>query len=285
MFRLFQLFRTWQRVHPRDCCAQLRRRPLCLQLLHCSVLSPTPQQKLPQTDAIRLVRAHIVWRQKLVSCSDASDVAVVAHLVAPMEALLPFHARFHQTRSDLQPHRWPRVAPVRKPPANARARAPSVLVRDGLLRCAWPNQSTLARDRHGLRQSSRDPVVWPAPTLVRLRLIHPIGDGRLQHLTLHEAESPHDLPHAPHARLIQQRGHALLGRLLGPHSEFVLPQHPTTQLLQLHRLRQHQLALGLAWLSVRSPKIARVPKVEPSPPRPAARSPAPLLRDIRDDSA
>ena len=202
-----------------------------------------------------------------------------------MVALLLFHARFHQTHSDLQPHRWPRVAPVRKPPANAPARAPSVRVRDGLLRCAWPNQSTLARDRRALQRSSRDPVVWPTPTLVRLLLKRPTDDATLRHSTLHAAGWPHGSPRAPRARLIQQHGHALLGQLHGPHSKFVLPQHPTTQLLQLHRLRQHQLALGLAWLSVRSPKIARVRKVEPSPQRPAAKSPAPPLRGIRDDSA
>ena len=249
------------------------------------MLRPTPRQWLPQTDAIHLVRAHTVWRQKSGSCSDASGVAVVVHLVAPMVGLLLFHARFHQTHSDLQLHRWPRVAPVQKPPANARARAPSVRVRDGRLRFAWPNPSTLARDRRGLRRSSRDPVVWPAPTLVRLRPIHLIGDGRLQHLTLHEAESPLELRRAPPARPIQQHGCALLGRLLGPHSKSVLPQHPTTQLLHLHRLRLRQLAHGLAWLSVRSPKIARVPRVEPFPPRPVAESPALLLRGIRDGSA
>ena len=202
-----------------------------------------------------------------------------------MVGLLLFHAGFHQTHSDLQPHRWPHVAPVQKPPANARARAPSARVRDGRLRYVWPNQSTPARDTHALRRSSRGPVVWPAPTLVRLRPIHPIGDVTLRHLTLQEVEQPHELRRAPPARLTQQHGCALLGRLHGPHSEHALPRHPITQLLHLHQLRLRQLAHGLAWLSVRSPKIARVPRVEPFPPRLVAESPALLLRGIRDDSA
>ncbi len=172
----------------------------------------------------------------------------MVHLVAPTVGLLLFHAGFHQTHSDLQPHRWPHVAPVQKPPANARARAPSARVRDGLLRCAWPNPSTPARDTRALRRSSRGPVVWPPQALVRLRPIHPTGDVMLRHLTLQEVEQPHELRRAPPARLTQQHGCALLGRLHGPHSKHALPRHPTTQSLQLRRLRLRQLAHGLAWL-------------------------------------
>ena len=107
----------------------------------------------------------------------------------------------------------------------------------------------------------------------------------LRHLTLQAVGQPHELHRAPPARPIQQHGCALLGRLHGPRLKHVLPQRPITQLLQLRRLRLRQLAHALAWLSVRSPKIARVPKVEPSPPRPVAGSPALLPRGIRDDSA
>ena len=209
----------------------------------------------------------------------------MVHLVAPTAALPLFHARFHQTHSNPQPHRWPRVAPVQKPPANARARAPSARVRDGRLRFAWPNPSTLAHDTRALRRSSRGPVVWPPQALVRLRPKHPIGDVMLRHLTLQAVGQPHELHRAPPARPIQQHGCALLGRLHGTRLKHVLPQHPITQLLQLRRLHLRQLAHALAWLSVRSPKIARVPKVEPSPPRPVAGSPALLPRGIRDDSA
>ena len=220
-----------------------------------------------------------------MSCSGALGVVVVVHLVVPTVGLLPFHARFHQIHSDPPPHRWPHVAPVQKHPASAHVRAPSAQVRGGHLRCAWPNRSTLARGKRALRRSSRDPVVWPTPTLVRLRLTRPTDDATLQHSTLHAAGWPHGSPRAPRARLIQQHGHALLGQLHGPHLKYALLRHPTVRSPQLHRSRLHQSAHGFAWPSVHSPKTARVLQAGPFPPRLAVKSPALLLRGIHDDSA